>query len=130
MPFYTSNGQAQLIHSNQTLTLINTSDGVPTASAPNGALSVAFQLDRISGAYYPWGFAVEVAFSGPPGTFEIDVMGAETDTRNNYCKLGSISAVNANNAGRFEGLTYYPKFVAINTTTLTNAVTMTARLTR
>jgi hypothetical protein len=97
-----------------------------------GELSTAFELQRVTSTYYPWGFAVEVAFSGPPGTFEIDVMGAETDAAANYDKLGSITAVNAGNVGRFEGLTYYPRYVALLVVALGNAATIsvTAKVTR
>src|SRR5579862_1479398 len=64
--------------------------------------SIAVQLERLkSGFFYPWGAAVEIAFSGAPGTFEIDVQFAETDTNNNYVSVGTINTVNSNNVCRY-----------------------------
>jgi len=75
-----------------------------------------------------------VQFSGAPGTFEIDVMGAETDngapSPGNYVKIGTITAVNASNVGRFDTVSLYPKYVALYVTTLPNAVTITAKISR
>ena len=103
-------------------------------NAAQGSLSTAFMLQRVDSAFYPWGFAVEVQFSGTPGTFEIDVMGAETDngapSPGNYVKIGSIATVNASNVGRFETTALYPKYVALYVLTLPNAVTITAKISR
>jgi hypothetical protein len=97
-----------------------------------GSLSVAFQLQRVDSAFYPWGFAVEVQFAGNPGVFEVDVMGAETDNPANYIKIGSIAAVSSlvsgQYTGRFESVSLYPKYVALNMLTLTNAVPVTAKI--
>jgi hypothetical protein len=98
-----------------------------------GELSVGWQLQRVTSMYYPWGFAVEVQFTAAPGAFEIDVMGAETDAQGNYVKLGSITAVNSSNVGRFDNVTsYYPRYVALYVTSLTNASTVkvSAKVTR
>lgn len=99
-----------------------------------GSLSVAFLLQRIDATFYPWGFAVEVQFTSNPGSFEVDVMGAETDNPINYVKIGSITAVASlvpgNYVGRFETTALYPKYVALNMTTLGNSVPVTAKISR
>jgi hypothetical protein len=124
MPVYPGNDIATLLYENR--------QGIFYANeaVAAGAISTAFQLRRERGAAYPWGFAVEVAFSGAPGSFEIDVLGAETDARANYVKIGSITAVNSNNVGRFDCTTLWPKYVAIGHVTFPNAVNTTALVSR
>jgi len=126
MSGYAGDGQAKLLNVTQ--------QGYFWASetVTVGELSIGFELSRTTSMYYPWGFAVEVQFSGNPGTFEIDIMGAETDAKNNYVKLGSITATNATFVGRFEGLTYYPRYVALYVTSLGNAgtVSVSGKVTR
>lgn len=99
-----------------------------------GCLSIAFQLQRVDATFYPWGFAVEVQFLGTPGVFEVDIMGAETDNPANYIKIGSISAVTSlvagSYVGRFDTTALYPKFVALNMTTLGTAGPVTAKISR
>ncbi len=124
MPNYTSNGHAGLLYENQQQFFWNNE----TVAA--GTLSIGCQVRRVLNGFYPWGFAVEVQFSAAPGTFELDIMGAETDLKGNYVKLGSISAVNSSNVGRFDTTTYFPKYVAANMTTLANVVNTTAKITR
>jgi hypothetical protein len=91
---------------------------------------VAFQLERVRSAHYPWGFSVEVAFSGPPGAFEIDVMVADTDNPNYFISATNISAVNSGNVGRVDVLNSWAKYVAVYVKTLSNAVAITAQITR
>jgi hypothetical protein len=124
MPNYTSNDQAALLYENSQEFFWNNE----TVAA--GTLSIGWQFRRVLGAFYPWGFAVEVQFSGAPGTFELDIMGAETDVKGNYVKLGSITSVNSSNVGRFDALTFFPKYVAAFMTTLGNAVNTTCKVTR
>ena len=128
MPAYPGNGlAAPLAYTKQGFFWNN--ESVPVAAA-QGSLSTAFMLQRVDSAFYPWGFAVEVQFSGAPGTFEIDIMGAETDAITNYVKIGTITTVNANNVGRFETTALYPKYVALYIATLPNVVTTTAKISR
>jgi hypothetical protein len=128
VPFYPGTGLAVLINTNSQVFLFNAER--IGAGTPSKA-SVAFQLERQKSAAYPFGFAVEIAFSGAPGTFEIDVQGAETDKDANYCTIGStVTAVNSSNVCRFEGVSLYPKYVRIFVKTLGNDVTLTAVLTR
>lgn len=97
--------------------------------AANGK-SEAWQLERQKSAFYPWAFAVEVLFGSSPGTFEIEIQGAEVDLDAHYVKLASISTVNGSNVGRADMLTYFPKFVRLFMKTLTGTLTVTAILTR
>jgi hypothetical protein len=93
--------------------------------------SIAVELERIKGCSYQWGAAFEVAFSGGPGTFEIDIQFAETDADANYVSVGVINAVNASNVGRYDmPNTVYPKFVRAFAKTFPNAVTATLLATR
>jgi hypothetical protein len=132
MPAYAGNNQAPLLRENRQIFLWQ-NETVP-AGAATGSLSIAVQLERVRSVAYPWGFSVEVAFSGAPGAFEIDVMGADTDNANYYIKIGSITAVNASNVGRFDGIgsnITYPKYVALYMKTLGNTgVAVTGQLTR
>lgn len=132
MPGYASINQAKLLRENSQVFCWQ--NEVIAAGAAVGSLSVAFQLERVRSVSYPWGFSVEVAFNGAPGTFEVDVMGADTDDPNYYISLGTIAAVNASNVGRFDciGNTLkYPKYVALYMKTLGNAgVSVTGQLTR
>lgn len=128
MPKYPGAGQATLVNANQQVVLMNaerTGTGTPNYA------SVAFNLERQKSSFYPWGFAIEIVFSGAPGTFEVDVQGAETDTDANYCLLGTaVSSVNSSNVCRFDNTTTWPKFVRIFVKTLTNDVLTSAVLTR
>lgn len=97
--------------------------------AANAASEAVLLERRKSNNNYPvWGFAVQVAFTGAPGSFDIEVQGAETDTAASYVKLASITAVNSSNVGRGDYLSYYPKYVRLFAKTLTGA-TVTAIIT-
>lgn len=130
MPAYAGTNQATLLRENRQGLCWN-NEVVP--AGVTGSLSIGFQLERVRSVSYPWGFSVEVAFAGAPGAFEVDVMGADTDNYNYYNKIGSITAVNATNVGRFDGVgsnLTYPKYVALYMKTLGNAVAVTGQLTR
>ncbi len=94
-----------------------------------GELSVAFQLERISRSFYPWGASFEAVFSGNPGTFEIDIMGANSDQEANYLQLGSMttatSIVNGNYVARYDmASNLWPKYVAAYVKTFPNFATV------
>lgn len=127
MPGYGGKGTAYLLSENQQFILWQ---GETIAAGGANSSSRAVQLNRTRGNFYPWGFAVEVAFGGAPGAFGIDVQVAETDQDANYVTIGTISAVNANNVGRLDVTTVWAKFVRARVVTLTNAVSITAVLTR
>jgi len=98
-----------------------------------GSASQAVQLRRIEGRSYPWGCAIEVQFSAIPGAFACDVQAAEVDRDASYVKVGGIIAVNAGFTGRIDltsATPFYGKFLRLFMTTLTNAVTTTAVVTR
>ena len=124
MPNYVSNGQATLLHYNEQKFLWNNEAVVATQ------LSISYQIQRIDGGFYPWGFSVEIQFSGAPGAFEFDIMGADIDASGNYVKLGSITTVNASNVGRFDTVAFYPKYVSGYLASIANTVSLTARVTR
>lgn len=129
MPFYPGSGKATIINANTQVFLFNNERTGP--GTPINAASIACQLERQKSASYPFGFAVQVSFSGAPGVFEVNVQGSEIDADANYCNLGTpITAVNAGNTARFEGVAVYPKFVRVFVKTLTNDVNTTAILTR
>lgn len=126
MPEYGGSGLAQLLRENEQRFLWQ----VETVAV--GELSIAYQLARVPTAYYPWGLSAELSFSAAPGTFEIDIVGSNSDTAASYISLGSISTVNASNFGRWDltpGL--WPRYVAGVVKTLGNAgVLVTLAVTR
>jgi hypothetical protein len=125
MPGYQGMGQAALLRENQQKYLWQNE----TVTA--GSLSIAFELARINRSFYPWGLSFEVIFSAAPGTFEIDIMGANADFAANFISLGTISTVNSANVGRFDMPTnLWPKYVAGFMKTLSSAVNTTLQVTR
>jgi len=128
MPAYAGAGQAKLVRENSQ-TFLWQMENIP-ASASAGSLSLAVQLERVRSVSYPWGFSVEIAFSGNPGIFEVDVTVADTDISNYYIQWTNITTVNAYNVGRVDVLNSWAKYVAVYMKTLTNAVTVSAQLTR
>jgi len=101
-----------------------------------GELSVAFQISRVTSTYYPWGLSFEVIFSGDPGAFEIDIMGANSDNNFSYVQIGSITDASGSIvAGQFVGRwdmpsNIWPKFIAAYMKTITNAVKVNLEVTR
>jgi len=127
--FYPGSAKAQLL--NPGSTLIFNADR-PGPGTPNKA-SLAVLLSRGPQAQggYPYQFAVELSFSGNPGTFEVDIQGSETDTDASYVLLGTaITTVNSSNYARFEGVNFYPRFVRAFVKTLGNDVSVTCLITR
>jgi hypothetical protein len=127
MAGYEGVGQAKLLRENRQEFLWN------NETVKAGELSKAFQLERVRSVSYPWGFSAEVSFSGAPGAFEVDIMGADTDSPNYFIKIGEINAVNAFNVGRFDGIgpnLTYPKYVAFLMVSLGSVVNVTGQLTR
>lgn len=125
MPNYTNNAQATLLYENtQKFLWLNESVGAST-------LSIAYQIHRATGTFYPWGMSFEATFGGDPGTFEIDIMGANTDNKGNYVLLGTITSVNASHVGRWDMPgNMWPKYVAGYIASLGNAVSTTLAVTR
>lgn len=128
MPGYAGVGQAKLLREN-TQVFLWQMDTV-SASSPVGSLSLAVQLERVRSVHYPWGFSVEVAFSGNPGAFEVGIMVADTDNPNYFIQWTNITQVNAFNVGRADVLNSWAKYVAIYMKTLGNPVLVSGQITR
>ncbi len=125
MPNYTSNAQATMLYENKQQFLWD------NEYVPAGLLSIAFQIHRTTGTFYPWGMSFEVMFSGDPGVFEIDIMGANNDNYGNYIQLGTITSVNSYYVGRWDmPSNIWPKYVAGFVKTLTNSINTTLQVTR
>ncbi len=122
--FYPGTGQAKLLNMNHQFFLFQ------NHRALAGQASVAVQLARLPRVAYPFAAAFQVQFSGAPGTFEVDVEGAEDDVDTMYVKLQAITTVNAGNTGRAAACSEYPKFCRFKVVTLTNDVTITGIVTR
>jgi hypothetical protein len=123
---YPGSGQASLLRCNEQQVLWNSQSLVAGTTT-----SIAVQLERLKSSFYPWGAAFEVSFAGAPGSFEIDIQFAEVDKDANYVTVGTITAVNSSNVGRYDmPNTVYPKFVRGFCKTLTNPVTASLLVTR
>lgn len=136
MPNYPGSGQAKLLRDNTQGILWSFQDGI----IPAPQLSVSFLLERINRSFYPWGLSFEIAFSGNPGAFEIDLMGSNTDNAAYYITLGSITSTN-NAYGSYAPFSQYvgrwdmpsnmwPKYVAGFLKTLGNSVNISLTVTK
>jgi hypothetical protein len=108
---------------------------VPPAGLYPGSLSVAYLLERLDYASYPWGASFEAWFSADPGAFEIDIVGANIDQPQNYIQLGTITSAQSYVPGFFVGRWDMPsniwvKYVASYIVSLTNAVDVKLMVTR
>jgi hypothetical protein len=121
---YGGTGAAKLLNANHQYVVF------ATGAVASGNKSLAVQLERQKSAFYPWGAAFQVLFSADPGTIDIEVQGAEIDADVYYVKLASITSVNASFVGRYDMLTFFPKFVRLHNKTVTNAVSATEWITR
>jgi hypothetical protein len=107
MPGYQGQGQAKLLSDNQQKYLWQNE---PVTA---GALSIAYELTRVSRSFYPWGLSFEVMFSAAPGAFEIDITAANNDIAGDYIQIGTITTANATNVGRCDmPSNVWPKYVA------------------
>ena len=125
MPGYPGNNLATLLYENKQA-FFWLGETVPV----NGT-SVAFQLRRERGAFAPFAFSVELSFSGPSGAFEVDILTSDTDVLKNYVQVARInSGLNNFNITRYEMTNVFCKYVCLQMVALTNAVTVTAMVTR
>lgn len=76
------------------------------------------------------GISAFIKFSGAPGTFQIDLQEAEIDADVNYVTIGSVNAVNANNACRMDAPNVNARFARLNVVSLGNAVSALATIGR
>jgi hypothetical protein len=133
MPAYPGNNLASPLLDNRQVYLWN-NESVPVNTSP-GSMSMSVSLQRVNQSYYPWGLSFEAWFSGDPGTFEIDILGSNTDIGyplpGHYVQLGSITVVNGSYVGRWDmPSNMWPKYIAGYLKTLTNAVNVTLQVTR
>ena len=129
MPFWPGNAKAGLINANGQVFLFNNERVF--SNAQKSSIGVLLARGQQAQGGFPFQFAIELSFASAPGAFEVDVQGSETDTDASYVLLGTaITAVNANNYARFEGVNFYPRFVRVNVKTLTNDVQVTCLITR
>lgn len=136
MPAYPGPGLAALLRVNRQGILWG-NETPPTASYP-GSLSTAYLLERLDNAFYPWGASFELYFNASPGSFEVDIVGANTDAPGSYVLLGSITQASAksiiggtNYVYRYDMATnLWPKYVAAWMNSLGNSVAVTLTVTR
>jgi hypothetical protein len=125
MPGYAGTSSAQLLYENRQAYLFQNE----TVAA--GVASIAYQLRRERGAFYPWGISLEIFFSGDPGSFEVDLQDADIDEDSHYVTVDTITAgLNASYVTRIELPSFYTKYVRVKLVTLTNSVTTSVLLTR
>lgn len=124
MPGYAGAGHAALLRTNQQAFLFN------NESVAAGRASIAVQLERIPRASYPFAASFQIKFSAAPGAFEVDIQVADTDNDADYVTVAQLSSVTTGLTARYDMTTLWPKFVRVFVTTLTNAVNITALVTR
>jgi hypothetical protein len=125
MPGYPGTGQAQLLYENRQAFLFQ------NETVTNGTASVAYQLRRERGAFYPWGISLEVSFSGNPGTFEVDIETSDVDADAHFVTINTITGgLNTSYVGRLELPSFWAKYVRAQVVSITNTVAVTILLTR
>ena len=136
MPPYPGNGLAAPLPMNRKVYLWQ-NETVPAGSFP-GSLSVSYQPDRVPNVSYPWGLSFELSFSASPGTFSVDILGANTDSPQYYIPLATITQASPTGETQIGGFVWrydmasnmWPMYVAAYMKTLTNSVLVTMTATR
>jgi hypothetical protein len=120
MPAYTGPAQATLLRDNRQMYLFQNETVVV------GESSVAVQLDRVSGTFYPWGVSFHISFSGAPGAFEIDVQTSDVDQDSDYVTINALTTggLNASNVGRVELPNFWAKYVRVKVVSFANFATV------
>jgi hypothetical protein len=120
---YPGGGQASLLRANEQQYLFR--QQLVTA----GQSSIAIQLERIRGEYYPFAVSFQVWFTDvnqnpiTPGAFEIDAQTSDVDADVQYATvngLSGIASLNSNFAGRIELVSSWAKFTRVNVKTWPN----------
>jgi hypothetical protein len=96
-------------------------------TAASQQLALAWALDNTTP------FSVDAKFSGAPGAFEVDVQVAAVDADTNYQTIasGNITSVDAtNNTFHVDCSQVHARFVRLLMRSRTNAVSITATITR
>ncbi len=129
---YPGPGQAGLLRANEQQYLFRQQLIV------SGQASIAVQLERIKSAHYPLSAcSVQIWFTdvngaaADPGTFEVDAQVSDLDIAAQFCDAqGGLTAVNTSFAGRIELPWLWAKYLRVNAKTVTNAVYLSALVTR
>jgi len=125
MPGYSGTAQAQLLYENRQVFLFQ------NETVTTGTASIAYQLRRERGAYYPWGISLEISFSADPGTFEVDIQTADVDKDSHFVTINTMTGgLNTSYVGRLELPSFYAKYVRAQLVSITNTVAVTILLTR
>lgn len=136
MPLYGSAAKVPYIVPHGEIQVFVAADGNATASTASQQVAIQRPYGAASGSK----FVVELAFSGAPGTFEVDVQGAVTDVAAAYNLIGGadstqqfsttsvkITAVNSGNYATFDFETNLP-FIRVAIVSITNSVTLICTL--
>lgn len=136
MPSFSSiSSYVQSLQPGQTIVVFNAEQ--PAAGSTSASASVPVSIaGSKNGA--PVGLAVDLSFSAAPGAFEVDVLvadvvlvaGAISFTGFTLLNGGAITAVDANNNAHLELPNVTARFICLLIKTRTNAVNLTARITR
>lgn len=105
-----------------------------------GQASIACQLERIRGEYYPFGASMQVSFTdvngvaASPGTFEVDFQCSDVDADAAYYTIlslaGAATVLNTSFQGGIQVPNFWAKYVRALVKTLPNAVYTSILLTR
>lgn len=129
---YPGGGKAALLRSNEQQYLFQQQAGA------QGLSSIAVQLERRSGSFYPFAASLQIWFTdingnpANPGTFEIDAQTSDVDLDGQYCveSSGALTSLNSSYAGRIALTAIWAKFLRVNAKTVTNAVYLNVLVTR
>jgi len=140
---YLGGGQATMLNPNEQQYLLQAQSlpagGSVAANGGNPSASIAVQLYRIKGQYYPFGMSLQVWFQNAagvfvtPGNFEIDLQTADIDADQYYVTTSSLvnaASLNSSFSGRIELPTFWALFTRVYIKTLTNPVFVSALVTR
>jgi len=125
MPAYGSATAVPAIYAGDSYTVWN----AETPSTSTASQQVALIPNQDGGLY---SISVEIQFSGDPGSFEVDIQDADTDTANAYQNLLGLYAITAVNSAFWARLEVQlkSKFVRLYLASRTNSVTLTAKVSR
>jgi len=100
--------------------------------APTDTLSASFKSAQVALQHTYAGtqqrISVEIAFSGAPGTFTLNLQTADSDVDANYANEGTAISSVTNNVARLEVPQVVANFARLVFTALQNSVTATAKI--
>lgn len=126
MPGFAGDGQARLMYENQQAWLLQ------AETVASGTASIAYQLRRERGAYYPFGVSFQVGFSATPGAFQVDIQTSDIDADAEYCTINSLTTggLSATFRGRIELPSFWARYIRAKVVTVTNVVATSVLVTR